>query len=97
MRPAKLSDKLKGQPQEEIKEFYSALEEGRADMVALYFMADPKLDRAGPDPRRANKTSWPGPRMRTMPRTPWCSSAASATGRSSRRTTCEIARWWSAG
>ena len=43
----KLSDKLNGQPQEEIKEFYSALEEGRADLVALYFMADPKLTELG--------------------------------------------------
>jgi len=43
----RLSDKLKGQPQEEIKEFYSALEEGRADLVALYFMADPKLTELG--------------------------------------------------
>ena len=43
----RLSDTLKGQPQEEIKEFYSALEEGRADLVALYFMADPKLTELG--------------------------------------------------
>jgi dipeptidyl-peptidase III len=43
----RLSDQLKGQPQEEIKEFYSALEEGRADLVALYFMADPKLTELG--------------------------------------------------
>ncbi len=39
----RLSDSLKGQPQEAIKEFYSALEEGRADLVALYYMSDPKL------------------------------------------------------
>ncbi len=43
----RLSDSLKGQPQESIKEFYSALEEGRADLVALYFMADPKLTELG--------------------------------------------------
>ena len=43
----RLSDQLKGQPQESIKEFYSALEEGRADLVALYFMADPKLTELG--------------------------------------------------
>jgi dipeptidyl-peptidase-3 len=30
-------------PQEAIKEHYSALEEGRADLVALYFVGDPKL------------------------------------------------------
>jgi dipeptidyl-peptidase-3 len=43
----RLSDQLKGHPQEEIKEFYSALEEGRADLVALYFMPDPKLTELG--------------------------------------------------
>ena len=37
------SPSLKLSPQEAIKEHYSALEEGRADLVALYFIADPKL------------------------------------------------------
>lgn len=44
----RLSDSLRGkQPQDLIKEHYSALEEGRADLVALYFMADPKLAELG--------------------------------------------------
>ncbi len=43
----RLSESLKGQPQDSIKEHYSALEEGRADLVALYFMADPKLAELG--------------------------------------------------
>lgn len=34
---------LTAQPQELLKEQYSALEETRADLVALYFCADPKL------------------------------------------------------
>jgi dipeptidyl-peptidase-3 len=34
-------------PQEAIKEHFSALEEGRADLVALYFLADPKLAELG--------------------------------------------------
>ncbi|OFW06286.1 MAG: peptidase M49 [Acidobacteria bacterium RIFCSPLOWO2_02_FULL_68_18] len=34
---------LAGTPQALIKEHFSALEEGRADLVALYFLADPKL------------------------------------------------------
>jgi len=34
---------FKGTPQEMIKEEFSALEEGRADLVGLYFIADPKL------------------------------------------------------
>ncbi|WP_422931262.1 dipeptidyl-peptidase 3 family protein [Singulisphaera sp. PoT] len=43
----RLSDKLKGQPQDLLKEQYSALEEGRADLVALYFMGNPKLAELG--------------------------------------------------
>lgn len=43
----RVSESLQGQPQDAIKEFYSALEEGRADLVALYYMADPKLAELG--------------------------------------------------
>jgi dipeptidyl-peptidase-3 len=42
-----VSPSLKGTPQQAIKEFFSALEEGRADLVALYFIADPKLAELG--------------------------------------------------
>ena len=38
-----LEDRLEGNPQLFLKEQYSALEEGRADLIALYFIADPKL------------------------------------------------------
>lgn len=38
---------LKGTPQALIKEHFSALEEGRADLIALYWMADPKLAELG--------------------------------------------------
>jgi dipeptidyl-peptidase III len=41
------ADGLKGTPQELIKEEFSALEEGRADLVGLYFIADPKLVELG--------------------------------------------------
>jgi dipeptidyl-peptidase-3 len=37
----------KGNPQALIKEYFSALEEGRADLVGLYFIADPKLVELG--------------------------------------------------
>jgi dipeptidyl-peptidase-3 len=37
----------KASPQELIKEQFSALEEGRADLVGLYFIADPKLVELG--------------------------------------------------
>jgi dipeptidyl-peptidase-3 len=38
---------LNGTPQALIKEEFSALEEGRADLVGLYFIADPKLVELG--------------------------------------------------
>ena len=38
---------LEGTPQELIKEHFSALEEGRADLVALYFLPDPKMVELG--------------------------------------------------
>jgi dipeptidyl-peptidase III len=43
----KVSDTLKGTPQQLIKEHFSALEEGRADLIALYFIGDPKLAEIG--------------------------------------------------
>ncbi|MCH8193979.1 MAG: peptidase M49 [Planctomycetes bacterium] len=39
----KLSPELKVNPEDVIKEFYSALEEARADLVALWFVGDPRL------------------------------------------------------
>jgi dipeptidyl-peptidase-3 len=38
---------FKGSPQSVIKEHFSALEEGRADLIGLYFIADPKLVELG--------------------------------------------------
>jgi dipeptidyl-peptidase-3 len=43
----KISEKLKGSPQTVLKEQYSALEEARADLVALYFISNPKLAELG--------------------------------------------------
>ena len=42
-----LDDRLGGNPQEFLREQYSALEESRADLVALFFIADPKLAELG--------------------------------------------------
>jgi dipeptidyl-peptidase III len=39
--------KGKERPQDHVKEYFSALEEGRADLVGLYFLADPKLAELG--------------------------------------------------
>jgi dipeptidyl-peptidase III len=43
----RVSERLKGSPQEALKEQFSALEEARADLVALYFLPDPKLAELG--------------------------------------------------
>ena len=39
----KVAEHLQGNPQRVLKEHYSALEESRADLIALYFLPDPKL------------------------------------------------------
>jgi len=43
----RVSERLKGPPQAALKEQYSALEESRADLVALYFLPDPKIVELG--------------------------------------------------
>ncbi len=43
----RVSERLNGTPQAALKEQYSALEESRADLVALYFLPDPKIVELG--------------------------------------------------
>jgi dipeptidyl-peptidase III len=43
----RVADHLEGQPQLALKEQYSALEEARADLVALYFLPDRKIAEIG--------------------------------------------------
>ncbi|MEP6919446.1 MAG: peptidase M49, partial [Acidobacteriota bacterium] len=43
----RIAERLNGSPQSWLKEQYSALEEARADLVALYFLPDPKLAELG--------------------------------------------------
>jgi dipeptidyl-peptidase-3 len=43
----KIAEHLKGSPQSFLREQYSALEESRADLVALYFLPDPKMVELG--------------------------------------------------
>jgi dipeptidyl-peptidase-3 len=43
----RVADRLNGSPQTVLKEQYSALEESRADLVALYFLPDDKLVELG--------------------------------------------------
>ncbi len=42
-----LEERLEGNPQAFLREQYSALEEARADLIALYFIADPMLVELG--------------------------------------------------
>ena len=42
-----MAEGVTAQPHELLKEQYSALEESRADLVALYFVADPHLAALG--------------------------------------------------
>ena len=43
----RVAEHLNGQPQLALKEQYSAIEEARADLVALYFLPDPKIAEVG--------------------------------------------------
>jgi dipeptidyl-peptidase-3 len=43
----RVEERLQGNPQGALKEQFSALEESRADLVALYFLPDPKLVELG--------------------------------------------------
>lgn len=43
----RVADHLDGQPQLALKEQYSAIEEARADLVALYFVPEPKIGEIG--------------------------------------------------
>ena len=43
----RVAEHLDGQPQLALKEHYSAIEEARADLVALYFVPEPKIGEIG--------------------------------------------------
>jgi dipeptidyl-peptidase-3 len=43
----RVADHLEGQPQRALKEHYASIEEARADLVALYFVPDPKIAELG--------------------------------------------------
>jgi dipeptidyl-peptidase III len=51
----RMAEGLELQPQELLKEQYSALEESRADLVALYFIADPYLVTLGLVPSESHE------------------------------------------
>jgi dipeptidyl-peptidase-3 len=43
----RVAEQLEGRPQLALAEFYSAIEETRADLVALYFLPEPRVAQAG--------------------------------------------------
>lgn len=43
----RVADVLEGQPQLALRETYSSIEEARADLVALFFVSDPKIAEVG--------------------------------------------------
>ena len=88
----KIAEHLKGSPQSLLKEQYSALEESRADLVALYFLPEPADGRARIAQRRPTRLRSCRPSTRDMRAMRWCSCAASGRARRSRKTTCAIAR-----
>jgi dipeptidyl-peptidase-3 len=49
-----VAESLKGAPEKALKEHFSAIEEARADLVALYFVADPYLVEIGVVPPDAH-------------------------------------------
>ena len=49
----RVAEQLEGQPQLALKEHYSAVEEARADLVALYFLPDPMIAAIGLVPAEA--------------------------------------------
>jgi dipeptidyl-peptidase-3 len=51
----KVAERLNGSPQAALKEQFSAIEESRADLVALYFLPDPKLVAFGLVPEDAHQ------------------------------------------
>ena len=84
---------FKGTPQEAIKEHFSALEEGRADLVGLYFLAGPEARGARHRARRRPGRRSCAPSTRPTRATRSCSCGACARARRSKKTTCATARW----
>ena len=87
-----MAERLQGTPQALIKEHFSALEEGRADLVALYFIADPKLVELGIIPAADQDAVVRAEYEAYTRATRSCSCGACARARRSRKTTCATAR-----
>jgi len=83
----RVSDALKGTPQAALKEQFSALEEGRADLVGLYFLADPKLAALGIVPA-ADQEAIVRAEYEAFARTALVQLRRIRQGRRSKKTTC---------
>ena len=92
----KVEERLNGSPQTALKEQYSALEEARAELVALYFLPDRKLVELGLVEAPARPISF-GLSTRGTRATRSCSCGAYARALSSKRTTCAPSSSSSAG
>ena len=88
----RVAEHLDGQPQLALKEQYSAIEEARADLVALYFVPEPKIARDRPACRPSTRPRSCSPSTKPTRATRSCSCGACARARRSRKTTCAIAR-----
>ena len=86
-----VSARLDGNPQAALREQFSAIEESRADLVALYFLPDRQLVEFGvvaaEDHDDIVRAEYEGTRA-----PPWCSSAVCVRARRSKKTTCATAR-----
>ena len=87
-----VSESLKGMPEAALEEQFSAIEEARADLVALYFIADPAHGGARARGRRRITRTSCAPSTSATRGTRSCSCAGSARARRSRKTTCATAR-----
>ena len=83
---------FKGSPDEIIKEHYSALEEARADLIALYLHRRSQARRAGHRPGRRPRATSSARSTTTTRATRSCSCAAFARARRSRKRTCATGR-----
>ena len=82
-----VSEALNGQPEAALKEQFSTIEEARADLVALYFVADPVMVELGLVAADA-LADVARPNTRATRETRSSSSGASARAARSKKTTC---------
>ena len=88
----KVDERLKGNPQAALKEQFSALEEARADLVALYFLPDPKLVELGLVPADDHDEIVRAEYEALRPQRARAAAPRARRARRSKKTTCATAR-----